>query len=1078
MAKNLNIHPYYDDFDTSKNFHQILFKPGYAVQSRELTQIQSILKNQIGQFGNHVFKHGSVVIPGNTHSDQYASYIKISGLLGETLSLSTFNNQVIVGETSGVRAIVNFSVDKNGTDPYVFYVVYVSGGNNGNITFNLGETVHLELDTSKRVSISSDLDGIGFGTLAHINAGVYYVNETFVHVDRQTTVVDKFSSNPSARVMLRIDESFVGALEDETLLDPAQGSYNYAAPGADRLNITLTLITVPLDAIESDDYIELMRFREGVLEEHSRYPKYNELEKSLARRIYDESGDYVVSGLKLIARENKKTSNNNGDSITGDASKITYQLSPGKAYFRGFEIEAIASQKVVVDKARTSKHVFQTSTTTKPTYGQYLLVSNPSGRLNTDTRETIQLWNNSSSSGGTQIGTAKAVAVDYYTGDGVNPIFKIFFTDIVLTSGSFEDIGSIRTTTPFHGRVVAECAAYVTSGSFAVGEIVNFNSTVRSATVALYSQLEGKLFFHKHDSSKTSPKVGDLIVGATGGSTVVIQTKIMIRSNGQSSAVFALSSTATKSLKNATNAYDMTYQAHRKLTIAQGATSATISGGKFVPIETGTFVALSNSGADSNSNYSIDGTGTVVTRSSPAPAGGITIYAQSNNIGTPRTKTIQTSTPMVKSSTSVITLDHADVFEIISIVSGGTDIKSYYTLDSGATDYEYDLSKIRLNDGITLPIGNVTIVYRYFNHTAGDFFSVDSYSGIVIDEIPTYVSPSTGIRYSLRDCIDFRKTVGIASNIVVSDTIIQTSVQRYVPRIDSVCIDKQNKMVVLSGTPSDTPKRITIPDGLYELEQVTIPAYTFSMRDLRQKRIASKSYTMESIGKIETRIDRLEEYTTLTAQEAILLKLEVIDAKTGLDRYKTGYIVEDMVNPFAIANAFSSDFKSTMNPTNGILPLLEPTSIDLKFSSTSARNTGGIYTLPYTEKRFASVLVSSRTTNLNPFLLVKWNGRMVMTPGSDIWVEVIDLPEIIIDIEERVEVEVRVPAPPPFFGAVEILPTTPFIPPGNGPSLPMQMTGWWGWQQGDPVPAGMIWDWADGAAARAAAFQAGAFWQS
>ena len=293
MTKNLNINPYYDNFDEAKNYHQILFRPGYSVQARELTQIQSILKNQIAKFGNHVFKHGSVVIPGNTHSDQYASYIKISGLLGETLSLSTFNNQVIVGETSGVRAIVKHSVERDSSDPYVFYLAYISGGSNGNITFNLGETVHLELDTSKRVSISSDPDGIGFGTLAHINAGVYYVNETFVHVDRQTTVVDKFSSNPSARVMLRIDESFVGALEDETLLDPAQGSYNYAAPGADRLKITLTLITVPLDAIESDDYIELMRFREGVLEEHSRYPKYNELEKSLARRTYDESGAYL-----------------------------------------------------------------------------------------------------------------------------------------------------------------------------------------------------------------------------------------------------------------------------------------------------------------------------------------------------------------------------------------------------------------------------------------------------------------------------------------------------------------------------------------------------------------------------------------------------------------------------------------------------------------------------------------------------------------------------------------------------------------------------------------------------------------
>ena len=40
---NLNVNPYYEDFDASKNFYKILFRPGYSIQSRELTQVQSIL---------------------------------------------------------------------------------------------------------------------------------------------------------------------------------------------------------------------------------------------------------------------------------------------------------------------------------------------------------------------------------------------------------------------------------------------------------------------------------------------------------------------------------------------------------------------------------------------------------------------------------------------------------------------------------------------------------------------------------------------------------------------------------------------------------------------------------------------------------------------------------------------------------------------------------------------------------------------------------------------------------------------------------------------------------------------------
>ena len=60
---NLNVNPYYDDFEKLDNFYKVLFKPGYPVQARELTGLQSILQNQVESFGTHVFK-GSMVIPG------------------------------------------------------------------------------------------------------------------------------------------------------------------------------------------------------------------------------------------------------------------------------------------------------------------------------------------------------------------------------------------------------------------------------------------------------------------------------------------------------------------------------------------------------------------------------------------------------------------------------------------------------------------------------------------------------------------------------------------------------------------------------------------------------------------------------------------------------------------------------------------------------------------------------------------------------------------------------------------------------------------------------------------------------
>ena len=53
---NLNISPYYDDFDPKNNFYKVLFKPGFPVQARELTTAQSLLQNQVQSFGEYIFK--------------------------------------------------------------------------------------------------------------------------------------------------------------------------------------------------------------------------------------------------------------------------------------------------------------------------------------------------------------------------------------------------------------------------------------------------------------------------------------------------------------------------------------------------------------------------------------------------------------------------------------------------------------------------------------------------------------------------------------------------------------------------------------------------------------------------------------------------------------------------------------------------------------------------------------------------------------------------------------------------------------------------------------------------------------
>ena len=105
QTTNLNVSPYFDDFNENDNYYKVLFKPGVPVQARELTGLQSILQNQIAKFGQHFFKEGSKVIPGNTtYIDNYKCVVINKEYLGintsfDGLSTSINNKTYYLGQT-------------------------------------------------------------------------------------------------------------------------------------------------------------------------------------------------------------------------------------------------------------------------------------------------------------------------------------------------------------------------------------------------------------------------------------------------------------------------------------------------------------------------------------------------------------------------------------------------------------------------------------------------------------------------------------------------------------------------------------------------------------------------------------------------------------------------------------------------------------------------------------------------------------------------------------------------------------------------------------------------------------------
>ena len=104
---DFNTEPYNDDYDENSKFYRILFRPSFAVQARELTQLQTILQNQIARHGNHIFKQGSMVVPGQISIDTSANYVKLqplyNGVAVETF-ISQLQGKTVTGANQGLTA--------------------------------------------------------------------------------------------------------------------------------------------------------------------------------------------------------------------------------------------------------------------------------------------------------------------------------------------------------------------------------------------------------------------------------------------------------------------------------------------------------------------------------------------------------------------------------------------------------------------------------------------------------------------------------------------------------------------------------------------------------------------------------------------------------------------------------------------------------------------------------------------------------------------------------------------------------------------------------------------------------------
>ena len=543
---NLNISPYYDDFDKAKNYYKVLFKPGYPVQARELTGLQSILQNQIESFGNHVFKEGSMVIPGSVTYDSTYFSCKVNGdHLG--IDVSIYLDALVAGEGTRVRGqnsqivgkIVNYILPpEENVDDITIFVKYTESDSTGESThFPNGEILVLDQNVTygNTTLVSGDTvltlnseNASATGTSVGVDSGVYFLRGAFVDTPKSVVILEPYSTKPSYRVGWEILEELVNSNDDSTLNDNAKGFTNFAAPGADRFKIGVKLSKKALDDFDDTNFVEVLRVKNGEVKKIQNKSQYNVIRDWIAGRTYDESGNYAVNPFNVSVQNSLNDEiGSNGKYVEGEKTDelntpsddlACIELSPGTAYVKGYQVPLTGTTVLDVDKPRDTKTIQAGSVPFR--MGSLLKINNPHGtpyiNLGANTSNvanTVELYSQRKGTGvptagsGTKIGEARVYSYGLsdasYEGDDTEWDLYLYdlqtYTQLEIGNGAGGLTYQQNTLAPLGSKVrgmSSGAEGYVaghpsagninisdTSGAFISGEKLVFNEKTSNVGV-------------------------------------------------------------------------------------------------------------------------------------------------------------------------------------------------------------------------------------------------------------------------------------------------------------------------------------------------------------------------------------------------------------------------------------------------------------------------------------------------------------------------------------------------------------------------------------------------------------------
>ncbi len=959
--------PYFNDFDALKNYFEILFVPERAVQARELSQIQSILQNQLRQNASHFFKDGSNITNASVSVSFNQDVVDLNATDVNSNAVNideSWVGRVFVGQTSGATFRVT-SVDSTLRKLYIQPLA-------GTL---INENIDIDpiQDSASPTTLLGTINNIGKAIKATNDPGIVFANGFFIQTSQQEIIVQQDGVSGSHVIGFEFEDSFVTEGEDGSLVDPANGSPNQNAPGAHRLRAELVLSSYEASGEIPDEFYAFVTIEDGVIVSTHNAVQYADIIDLLATRTFDESGDYTVSNFPLILEDN-----------VNDESKLDLVLEPGNAYVQGYNFRTISPQTITIDKPRTTN--LSNAANIYSSFGTFFIVDSMSGGLlDVSRKQQVRLFSDIDGNG-TEIAPTNTIRVmSLYE---INSSLRIYLSGIADSQAIFS---SVRSITSIDGAKIVNIDTRALEQDRLTG-------TVEESLYGISPNPAAILFLNNDN-------VSDVVLNDTNfrtqrsyiGYTNKVGNDFVIDSGDQFTDFAATGgSSAVVAVFDSISGADLTSTA-----------LASVSGPDFQTL------TLSNI---SPAITSID----VITSQ----------ITKTNTAANPKTKIItEVPAQFVTDANGNTTLTNVDIFEIVSLIrdpSGAAEVINVNSinLNNGQNDFFYDFGSI---SGLA---ANETydIVYRYFAHSGtGDYFSVNSYinatnQGFYADiysRIYNYRSQDGLLDYQISDCLDFRRSVNdLASgtDIVAPESALFLDYNYYLPRVDKIYITTEGNFGVTNGIPNDfTDEPNDLPNSL-TLYTLNLPGYTRNSEEVLVNLEDTQRYTMRDIGRLEKRIEDLEYYTALSLVENETNSLLILDAD-GNNKFKNGILV-DSFQDHSIGDTLSPDYLVAIDEQEQeARPTFTVDSIDL-ITQQEAYLIGGndwpnqinnisvnenTLTLAFTPTVMIDQPRASETINVNPFNVFVWYGDIKLVPPSDNWIDTEFKPSVTVSIDGNVD---------------------------------------------------------------------------